>query len=83
MSGALEEFIAEVFVPLVRRDQRSKGRLYLQGLILEGRCKSVQPMGARLGVDHQQVQQFVSSFPRRVVIRRSQCPGPQVPVRGP
>lgn len=31
--------------------------------MLEGRRKSMQPMGERLGVDHQQLQQFVSSSP--------------------
>ncbi|WP_345199048.1 transposase, partial [Streptomyces lavendulae] len=40
----LEEFAAEVFAPLVRRDQRAKGALYLRGLLLEGRRKSMQPM---------------------------------------
>lgn len=59
----LEEFTAEVFASLVRADQRAKGSLYLQGLMLEGRRKSMQPMGERLGVDHQQLQQFVSSSP--------------------
>lgn len=39
--GALDEFVAEVFAPLVRKDQRSKGGLYLQGLMIEGRRKSM------------------------------------------
>ncbi|MEW2418298.1 transposase, partial [Streptomyces sp. NPDC046866] len=51
--GRLEEFASEVFAPLVRRDQREKGALYLRGLLLEGRRKSMQPMAERLGVDHQ------------------------------
>ncbi|MFE1877381.1 IS701 family transposase, partial [Streptomyces sp. NPDC059496] len=38
--GRLEEFSSEVFAPLVRRDQREKGALYLRGLLLEGRRKS-------------------------------------------
>lgn len=59
----LEEFVAEVFAPLARADQRAKGGLYLQGLMLEGRRKSMQPMGSRLGIDYQQLQQFVSSSP--------------------
>ena len=59
----LEDFVAEVFVSLPRKDQRAKGSLYLRGLMLDGRRKSMQPMGARLGVDHQQLQQFVSSSP--------------------
>ena len=51
----------EVFASLPRKDQRDKGALYLQGLMLEGRRKSMQPMGERLGIDYQQLQQFVSS----------------------
>ncbi|UZJ33464.1 IS701 family transposase [Streptomyces endophytica] len=57
----LEEFAGEVFAPLVRRDQRAKGGLYLRGLLLDGRRKSMQPMAGRLGIDHQQLQQFMTS----------------------
>ncbi|MGH4036173.1 IS701 family transposase [Actinomycetota bacterium Odt1-20B] len=57
----LVEFAAEVFAPLVRSDQRAKGGLYLRGLLLDGRRKSMQPMARRLGVDHQGLQQFVTS----------------------
>src|SRR3954469_13620752 len=59
--GRLEEFAAEMFAPLVRRDQRDKGATYVRGLLLDGRRKSIQPMAERLGVDHQGLQQFVSS----------------------
>src|SRR4051812_33660668 len=57
----LEEFAAEMFAPLARRDQRDKGATYVRGLLLDGRRKSMQPMAERLGVDHQGLQQFVSS----------------------
>src|SRR4051812_9721379 len=57
----LEEFAAEVFAPLARADQRDKGATYVRGLLLDGRRKSMQPMAERLGVDHQGLQQFVSS----------------------
>src|SRR3712207_2565464 len=57
----LEEFAAEMFAPLARSDQRNKGQTYLRGLLLDGRRKSMQPMAERLGVDHQGLQQFVSS----------------------
>lgn len=57
----MEEFAAEVFAPLVRRDQREKGAFYLRGLLLDGRRKSMQPMAQRLGIDHQQLQQFMTS----------------------
>jgi SRSO17 transposase len=57
----LEEFAGEMFAPLRRSDQRDKGQTYLRGLLLDGRRKSMQPMAERLGVDHQGLQQFVSS----------------------
>src|SRR5688572_31116310 len=57
----LEEFAAEMFAPLCRSDQRAKGQTYLRGLLLDGRRKSMQPMAERLGVDHQGLQQFISS----------------------
>jgi SRSO17 transposase len=62
----LEDYVGQVFASLGRKDQRAKGRLYLQGLMLEGRRKSMQPMAGRLDVDHQQLQQFVTSSPWKV-----------------
>ena len=50
-----------MFGGFVRCDQRVKGELYLRGLMLDGKRKSMQPMAERLGVDHQRLQQFVSS----------------------
>ncbi|WP_353963061.1 transposase [Streptomyces sp. NBC_00893] len=50
--GRLEEFSGEVSAPLARADQRVKGRLYLRGLLLDGRRKSMRSMAGRLGVDH-------------------------------
>jgi SRSO17 transposase len=57
----LEAFTAEVFAPLARSDQRATGGLYVRGLLLDGQRKSMQPMAERLGVDHQRLQQFMSS----------------------
>jgi SRSO17 transposase len=48
--------------PALRRvEQRANGELYLRGLLTDGARKSMQPMAERLGVDHQRLQQFVSS----------------------
>jgi SRSO17 transposase len=58
---ALEDFAADVFAGLARSDQRATGLRYLRGLMLDGQRKSMQPMAERLGVDYQQVQQFVTS----------------------
>jgi SRSO17 transposase len=57
----LEAFAAGMLGGLARADQRAKGELYLRGLLLDGKRKSMQPMADRLGVDHQQLQQFVTS----------------------
>ena len=61
--GDLQDFIAEVFASLVRKDQRDTTGYYLQGLMLDGRRKSMQPMAQRLGIDHQRLQQFVTTSP--------------------
>jgi SRSO17 transposase len=57
----LEAFAAELLAELPRRDQRATGEVYLRGLMLDGQRKSMQPMAARLGVDHQRLQQFITS----------------------
>lgn len=57
----LEAFAADVFASVARSDQRAKGEMYMRGLLLDGRRKSMQPMAARLGVDHQGLQQFVTT----------------------
>lgn len=59
--GRLEDFAGEVFTSFARREQRSNGGLYLRGLMLDGRRKSMVPMAERLGVDHQRLQQFITS----------------------
>jgi len=41
-----EQMLAEA---LPRKDQRAKGELYLRGLFIDGRRKSMQPMAQRLG----------------------------------
>jgi SRSO17 transposase len=57
----LVDFAGEMLGGLSRGDQRGKGELYLRGLLTDGRRKSMQPMAERLGVDHQQLQQFITS----------------------
>src|SRR5689334_15320700 len=58
---ALEAFAAQVFAGFARSDQRATGLRYLRGLMLDGRRKPMQPMAERLGVDHQRLQQFLTS----------------------
>ena len=57
----LLDFAAEMLGGLARSDQRAAGELYVRGLLTDGRRKSMEPMAERLGVDHQRLQQFITS----------------------
>ena len=57
----LLDFAAEMLGGLPRKDQRAAGELYVRGLLTDGQRKSMVPMAARLGVDHQRLQQFITS----------------------
>jgi SRSO17 transposase len=57
----LLDFAGEMLGGLPRKDQREAGELYVRGLLTDGRRKSMQPMAGRLGVDHQRLQQFITS----------------------
>jgi SRSO17 transposase len=57
----LLDFAAGMLGGLARRDQRAAGELYVRGLLTGGRRKSMVPMAERLGVDHQRLQQFITS----------------------
>ena len=64
MRGRLVDFADEMLAPLVRRDQRRWGEVYLRGLMLDGKRKSIEPMAARLADgDEQCLQQFVNQSP--------------------
>jgi SRSO17 transposase len=62
--GRLQDFAGEMFEPLMRRDQRRWGEVYVRGLMLDGKRKSIEPMAARLeDGDEQCLQQFVNQSP--------------------
>lgn len=83
--GRLVEFAEEMFEPMRRKDQRRWGEVYLRGLMLDGRRKSIEPMAARLDDgDEQCLQQFVSQSPwdetavrKRLAVRISAEIGPE------
>jgi DDE superfamily endonuclease len=54
-------------VPLVaflgRRERRAAATGYVQGLLMPGQRKSIEPMAERLGVPSQRLQQFVADSP--------------------
>src|SRR5713101_1568984 len=57
----LLDFTAEMLGGLPRKDQRAAGELYVRGLLADGQRKSMVPMAERLGIDHQRLQQFITS----------------------
>jgi SRSO17 transposase len=71
--AGLVAFAEEMYGSLSRCDQRAKGELYVRGLLLEGRRKSIQPMATRLpDGDEQGLQQFITDSPwDDVPVRRS------------
>ncbi len=63
--GRLVEFCSGMFASMARKDQRRWGEVYLRGLMLDGKRKSIEPMAARLADgDEQCLQQFVNQSPR-------------------
>ena len=53
-------------VPVLGRSERRVAAIrYVEGLLMEGQRKSIEPLAARLGVDGQSLQQFVSASPWR------------------
>ncbi len=62
--GRLVDFAEQMFEPMPRKDQRRWGEVYLRGLMLDGKRKSIEPMAARLeDGDEQCLQQFVNQSP--------------------
>jgi len=52
-----------VVAPLGRSERRVAAANYVSGLLMPGQRKSIEPMAARLGIDPQRLQQFVTDSP--------------------
>lgn len=62
--GRLEAFLEDLIEPIGRSERRHWAGVYVQGLLLDGERKSVQPMAARLtGADEQALNQFLNQSP--------------------
>jgi len=60
----LDRFLADVIAPLGRSERRHWAKIYLQGLLLDGERKSIEPMAGRVGgADVQSLRQFVGQSP--------------------
>ncbi|MFC6023890.1 IS701 family transposase, partial [Plantactinospora solaniradicis] len=72
MHGVLAGFAEDVFESLTRSGWRDRAVSYLQGLMIDGHRKSIQPMASRLPDVHDQaLNHFVTNSPWDVVpVRR-------------
>lgn len=72
LQADLTGFAADVFGSLTRSGWQDRAVAYVQGLMLDGRRKSIQPMAARLAGFHEQaLNHFVTNSPWDVVpVRR-------------
>jgi len=57
------EFLEPLVAELGRSERREGAALYVQGLLMPGERKSVEPMAERLGTDSQKLQQFIADSP--------------------
>jgi SRSO17 transposase len=61
--AALQQFIAPLVADIGRSERRESASLYVQGLLMPGQRKSIEPIAQRLGIDSQKLQQFLSDSP--------------------
>ena len=67
LDGRLNDFLGELTEPMGRSERAHWARVYVQGLLLDGQRKSVEPMAERIpGADVQSLRQFVSQSPWEV-----------------
>jgi SRSO17 transposase len=60
----LEHFLRDLIEPMDRRERRHWAQVYIQGLLLDGERKSIEPIASRIaGADVQALRQFVGQSP--------------------
>lgn len=63
LDGRLDAFLADLTASLGRSERHRWAKAYLQGLLLDGARKSIEPLAHRTGVDVQSLRQFVGQSP--------------------
>jgi SRSO17 transposase len=64
LDNRLEHFLEQLLEPLGRRERRHWARIYIEGLLLDGERKSIEPIANRIeGADVQALRQFVGQSP--------------------
>jgi SRSO17 transposase len=61
--GRFPQFMNSVSWVLGRSERRQAAARYVEGLLMDGQRKSIEPMAIRLGVQAQGLQQFVTDSP--------------------
>lgn len=61
--GQLAGFLEPLVAGMGRSERREGAALYVQGLLMPGERKSIEPMASRLRVDSQKLQQFIADSP--------------------
>ena len=60
----LSQFLDDLLMPMGRSERRHWARVYLEGLLLDGERKSIEPIAERIrGADVQALRQFVGQSP--------------------
>jgi SRSO17 transposase len=63
----LQQFLEDLTEPMGRSERRHWARVYIQGLLLDGERKSIEPMASRMpAADVQALRQFVGQSPWEV-----------------
>ena len=64
VSRRLNQFLGDLLAPMGRSERRHWATIYVQGLLLDGERKSIEPMAQRIaGADIQSLRQFVGQSP--------------------
>ena len=56
-------FMTSLTATVGRTERRVAATRYIEGLLIPGQRKSIEPMAERLGVNSQSLQQFVTDSP--------------------
>ena len=62
-ANSFEKFLSPLIRTVGRSERRTGATLYVEGLLLPGQRKSIEPMAERLRVDAQKLQQFITDSP--------------------
>ena len=62
-ANSFEKFLTPLIQTVGRSERRTGATLYVEGLLLPGQRKSIEPMAERLQVDAQKLQQFITDSP--------------------